>query len=247
MEEEIQTLKLKFNEIKKMGWIESPARTDCGIIGLTFEKLIGLPENQFEIPDFGNIEIKTKSNSRFANINLFNCVPTGPRFHEVERIKDVYGYPDSEFKDYKVLNGDVYANKLNRIGSRFHFQLRVDRNSEKITLCIYDKYGNKLEDDVYWDFDILEEKLSRKLTYLAIVNTDKRRTGGKLFFKYKTIDFYKLRSFDAFLCLIENGSIRIKFKLSIFKDEKRLGKICDRGTSFSIEKDSIDKLFERIS
>ena len=65
MEEEIQTLKLKFNEIKEMGWIESPARTDCGIIGLTFEKLIGLPENQFEIPDFGNIEIKTKSNSRF--------------------------------------------------------------------------------------------------------------------------------------------------------------------------------------
>ena len=120
----------KFNEIKEMGWIES-FRSDYGGIGVTFEKLIGITTNDFEIPDFGSIEIKTKSNSKFDYISLFNCVPTGPHYHEIEIIRDSFGYPDSKLKTFKVFNGEVFCNKITKIGNKFYFKLNISKIEKK--------------------------------------------------------------------------------------------------------------------
>ena len=57
--ENIELLNNKFNSIKNMGWIQSIKKGSSGI-GLTFEHLIGINENEFEIPDFNGIELKTK-------------------------------------------------------------------------------------------------------------------------------------------------------------------------------------------
>ena len=245
MKNDIVFLKTKFNEIKKMGWIKSE-KSGSGAIGIMFENLLGLNENEFEIPDFGSIEIKTKSKSKYTHINLFNCAPTGPHYHEVENIKDSFGYPDSEFKNFKVFNGDVFCNKLTKIGNTFYFKLNVYREKNKITLNVYDKKKNKIEESTYWDFDILEEKLNRKLTYLAFIDADKKFIHNQIYFKYNSINFYRLKNFYTFIYLLEHGVIKIEFKLGIFKDKKRLGKIHDRGTSFSIDKKDIDKLFYHI-
>ena len=183
MEDDIKLLKEKFNKIKEMGWLNSN-RTDYGVIGVTFEKLVGVTTNELEIPDFSSIEIKTKSKSKFDYISLFNCVPTGPNFHEVERIKETFGYPDSKLKIFKVLGGDVFSNKLSKIGNNFYFKLNVHKFQKKITLSVYDMQCNKIEESTYWDFDILEEKLTRKLKYLAIIGTDKIKREGKSYFKY---------------------------------------------------------------
>ena len=243
-EEDIKNLKSKFNKIQKIGWIKFDKK-DCGSIGKTFENLVGINTNELEIPDFGSIEIKTKSKSKYENINLFNCVPTGPYYHEVERIKDLFGYPDSKLKTFKVLNGEIVCNKLEKIGTKFYFKLNVYRCEKKITLSIYDR-EKKIEESTYWDFDILEEKLNRKLTYLAIVSVDKKCINGFTFFKYINISFYKLKGFNTFIDLLENNIIKIRFRIGIFRDVKRLGKIHDRGTSFSIAEKNIDKLFDHI-
>ena len=245
MEEDIELLKSKFNKIQKMGWIESSS-SSIGDIGITFEKLIGVATNEFEIPDFGSIEIKTKSKSKYDCISLFSCAPTGPYYHEVERIKDSFGYPDSTLKAFKVFNGEVFCNKLTKIGKNFHFKLNIYRNKERITLSVYDKKNNMIEESTYWDFDILKEKLNRKLTYLALISSEKRIINGKRFFKYKTLNLYKLKGFDTFISLMENGFVKIVFKLGVFKDERRFGKIHDRGTTFSIKEKDINKLFDYI-
>ena len=245
MKEDIKLLKEKFNKIEKIGWLELNG-TNFGNIGLTFEKLVGVNTNEFEIPDFGSIEIKTKSKSKFDFISLFNCVPTGPYYHEVQRIKDSFGYPDSKLKDYRVFNGDVFCSKLNKVGNTFYFKLNVYRKDKKITLSVYDKHYNKIEENTYWDFDILKEKLIRKLSYLALVNVDRKFNNGKKYFKYSAMSIYKLKNFDTFIDLIESGIIKITFKLGIYRDDKRLGKIHDRGTSFSIQERYIDKLFNYI-
>ena len=132
MNEDMICLKSKFDEVEKMGWLEAPNNGNYGIIGRTFETLIGLPMNELEIPDFGNIEIKTKSNGNFDYIDLFNCVPTGPHFHEVERIKDTFGYPDSVLKEFKVFNGDVFGNKIVKTGSKFYFKINVNRETQNM-------------------------------------------------------------------------------------------------------------------
>lgn len=243
MKEDIEMLKSKFDKIQKKGWIES-AGTGCGAIGITFEKLVGVATNEFEIPDFGSIEIKTKSKSKFNYISLFNCVPTGPYYHEVERIKDSFGYPDLKLRNFKVLNGEVFCNKLSKIGNQFYFKLNVYRTEKKITLSVYDKKKNKIEENTYWDFDVLEEKVNRKLKCLALISTRKKSANGKKIFKYEKLNFYKLKGFDTFIDLIEEGSIKVVFKLGVFRDKKRLGKIHDRGTAFSIEEKNINKLFD---
>ena len=245
MKEDIEILKSKFTEIKKIGWIECD-RLNSGNIGIMFEKLIGVATNEFEIPDFGSIEIKTKGKSQFKYISLLNCVPTGPHYHEIERIKDRFGYPDAKLRRFKVFHGDVFGNKLTRIGNEYSFKLNVYKKNNKITLGIYDTRDNKIEEIVYWDFDILQEKLNRKLSYLALINVDKKIVDGKLLLKYSKISFYKLKGFNTFIDLIENGFIKVTFKIGIYRDEKRLGKIHDRGTAFSIEEKNINKLFDYI-
>lgn len=57
---------------------------------------------------------------------------------------------------------------------------------------------------------------------------------------------YKLRSFETFISLLDDGIIKITLKIGIFRDEKRLGKIHDHGTSFCIQENDLEKLFEII-
>lgn len=106
MHNQILELKEKFYNVKKMGWIKSDTNNTSGI-GNTFERLIGIENNELEIPDFKTIEIKTKTQYSDAYTLLFSCTPTGPHYHEVERLKDLYGYPDSILKNYNVLNTSI--------------------------------------------------------------------------------------------------------------------------------------------
>jgi len=47
--------------------------------------------------------------------------------------------------------------------------LEVDRKKEQIRLNIYDIKKNLIDNSTYWDFDIIKEKLYRKLQVLAII------------------------------------------------------------------------------
>lgn len=108
MMQNITLLVNKFNSIKEKGWIPSVKKGYAGI-GLTFEHLIGVVENKFEMPDFNGIELKTKRNNSKSYTTLFNATPDGPRFHEIERLRATYGYPHSKAKEYKVLNVSTFA------------------------------------------------------------------------------------------------------------------------------------------
>lgn len=240
---DIIELREKFGKIRARGWIEADADSFENA-GIMFEKLIGVQTNALEIPDFGGIEIKTKSKSPFDYVSLFNCSPTGPHYHEIEYIRDSFGYPDSEFKFFKVFYGDVFCSRLSRIGQNRYFRLKIDEQKKKIILSVCDAQFHKIAETTYWDFDILEEKLNRKLPYLALINVEKRHIDGRLFFKYSSLYLYKLKDFDAFIKLMEAGLIKVSFKIGVFKSEKRFGKIYDRGTAFAIKEKYIDKLFD---
>lgn len=122
MQKEIFNLYEQFINIKRRGWIESIRKGNNGV-GLTFEHLLGIPQNELEIPDYNGIEIKTKRMSSRSYIILFSSTPTGPNYHESEIIKNRYGYPHKLLPQYNVLNNSVYANRINKIGCKFYFKL----------------------------------------------------------------------------------------------------------------------------
>ena len=245
MENQIIKLKEEFIKIKKMGWIKSVNRGSNGV-GFTLESLFGISKNELEIPDYNGIELKARRYSSTSYIILFSCKPEGKYYHEVERIKDEYGYPHSIFNEYKVLNNSVYANKKNKIGNNYYFKLDVSRIEERIYLLIYDINNKLLERTVYWDFDVLKEKLYRKLKWLALIKAYSKKSCIEQceYFKYEEMKIYCLKNFSTFIHLLEKGIIRVNFKLNIKTKGDKIGQIHDHGTSFDIKECDLVKLFD---
>ena len=244
MKNQINSLYEQFVKIKERGWIKS-VRNGSNGVGLTFESLLGISQNEFEIPDYNGIELKAKRYKSRSYILLFSCTPTGPRYHEVERIKNEYGYPHKLLKEYKILNNSVYCNVKNKIGIKFYFQLEVNREQRKLYLIVYNLRGDLIEKSVYWDFDILKEKLYRKLKVLALIKAYSKKIEDIEYFKYYKLTIYLLKNFDTFIDLIETGIIRVNFKLNIRTSGNKIGQIHDHGTSFDIMESDILKLYDK--
>lgn len=237
-------LKEKFYKIKNNGWIKSIRKGSTGI-GATFESILGLKENSLEIPDFNGIEIKTKRNYSNSYTVLFNYAPEGKYCHEIEKLKDKYGYPDKILKSYKVLNKSFFCNVKVRV-SNYYFIIKVDKNLKRIILNIIDLYGNLIENNIYWDFEKIAEKLNKKLQFLAFVYADRKFVNNDEYFKYYRMDIYKLKDFETFINLLEKGIIRITFKLGVFRSGDTIGKLHNHGTSFDIIENDLVKLFNKI-
>ena len=82
-----------------------------------------------------------------------------------------------------------------------------------------------------------------KLQTLAIVNTWPKQIDGWNYFRYHKIDFYLLKNFSTFIKLIEDGTIRVTFKVDIHRDEKRYGQTYDHGCGFDIQEKELTKLY----
>jgi hypothetical protein len=244
MEENIIVLKKMFSNIEKMGWVRSH-REGYGGLGRTFENLIGKGEENFEWPDFEGIEIKTKrAMTKYDYVNLFSYRPESNYIDEISRLKDTYGYPDKILKNAKVLNISLFANKNTKLKDKFLFKLKIDRKAEKIFLCVYDVFGNIIEENSYWCFNEMEIKLYRKMSVTAIVEADTKILNNQEYFKYKSIKFYKLRNFSNLIDLFENGSAYITLKIGVNRSGNKINQIHDHGTSFSVKLNNLDQLFE---
>lgn len=242
---EILSLKQEFNEIRKLGYVKSTRKGPTGI-GKTFEDLIGKKEDRLQTPDYNGIEIKTKMGYSKSYIRLFNATPKGKNEFEIKRLCNAYGYPDRIKTEHKILAFSVQADTKTFVAGRFFFKLNLDYEKKKVYLSIWDKNMHLLEQDVYWDFDTIKEKLEIKLRYLAFIKAWPKTVKGEDYYKYYDIQFYKLKEFDSFLRLIEQGIIRVTFKIGVFRDGPRAGEIHDHGTSFEIQEENINRLFTRI-
>ncbi len=246
MKKELLLLKQEFEKIKNLGYIESSRKGFTGI-GKTFEDLIGKEEDTLETPDYHGIEIKTKRGYSKSYVHLFHATPKGKNDFEIKRLCNTYGYPDKIKKEYKVLAFSIQGNKSVFVANRFLFKLSIDYENKKIYLIICDKNMQLVEQDIYWDFDLIQEKLERKLSYLAFIKAWSKTIKGIDYYNYYAIQFYELKSFNVFLFLMEQGVIRITFKIGVFREGPRMDEIHDRGTSFEIEEQNIQKLFNQLN
>ena len=242
IEERMLELKKEFQKISKKGYIKG-IYNNLSSIGRTFETELNLPENEFGVPDYYGIEIKTRRAYSKSYITLFNAVPDGEDLFEIERLKETYGYPSKNDRKYKVIYIEAFGNKLSYAGIKYQYRIEVNKKERKVYLCIYNRYDELVERKIYWSFDYLKERLLVKLKYLAVVNVWTNEIDGWNYFKYYKIDFFKLKSFDKFLDLLEDGTIKLVVKVGIYTDEKRYGKTYDHGCGFAISDNDLCKLY----
>lgn len=245
MKDELKLLKKEFERIKKMGYVESTRNGTTGI-GKTFEDLIGKAEDSIDEPDFHGIEIKTKRGYNKRYISLFCAAPKGLMDYEIKRLTEKYGYPDKVLREYKVFRAIACSGHLELVANRYLFSLKVDYENRKLFVGIFDRNFKLIEMSTYWDFDLLEDKLKRKLSYLALIKAWPNKVNGKDYYKYYDIIFYKLRGFEQFISLIEDGSIAVLFNVGIYRTGEKIGLIEDHGTTFRIKEKDLNRLFERI-
>lgn len=245
MGQDIIDLKKEFERIKRLGWIESKRKGTTGI-GYTFETLLNKPEENFEIPDFGKIEIKTKHRYSKGYITLFNATPDGDGLFAIHRLQKKFGYPDKDLTEQRVFKGSVTCNNFTNIGLYYKFKLIVDKDLKLIRLIVVNKSEQLIDDKTSWSFELIQEKLERKLQYLALIHSDSKIINGKEFFKYTNIEFYKFNNFDKFIEAINNGLIRITFKVGVFKSGPKKGNIHDHGTGFDINEKNLLSLYTKI-
>ena len=63
--------------------------------------------------------------------------------------------------------------------------------------------GNLISDEIYWTFELLEERINLKLKKLALVKCCTKRKDNIEYYWYYQINFYKNIDFLKFLKAIE--------------------------------------------
>ena len=242
MNSDILALKEKLDKIKNLGWIECKNKNKS-VTGKTLENLLEINPDNFEIPDYNTIEIKSKVSKRENYIDLF-CATPDSYVLETKRLYDKYGYLDSN--NYKILNFVLYGEFLKSINNEYSAKLRIDYKNKKVIMEVYNKDNELIDNLSSWSFELLEEKLCRKLNYVCLVEGDKKFSHNVLYVRYDKYKFYKLKKFSNFIRLLKRGQIRISFTLGVYKSGSKCGKMHDHGTQFSIRKENVKLLFDEI-
>lgn len=235
----------EFRKIRNKGWIKSLRKGSTGI-GYTLETLLKIPENSFAIPDFCGIEIKAMRILSKKRIHLFNAEPDGDFLFPHERILEKIGYPSKKNKNYKVFLSAAYGNEYIKLGYSRKIKVSVNRSQKKLEFLAKDKYGNDIDLNVSWSFELLQSKLENKINEMAIIRTDNKYICEEEYFYYRWIEFYKNKGFETFLDLLDNGIIKVCFKIGVYYSGVKEGKIDNHGTDFSIKEKDIEKLFTKI-
>ena len=80
---------------------------------------------------------------------------------------------------------------------------------------------------------------------MVLIKTWEQEVGKVKQYKYYDYYVWRLKDFKEFLKLIEDGTIRVTFKIDIFRKGPKIGEIDDRGVSFEIQELELERLYDK--
>lgn len=103
-----------------------------------------------------------------------------------------------------------------------------------------------LLDNAFIDLLSLEEHIKIKLSKMALIYASKQKNCNNNYFRYYSLCYYKLKSFEKFLELIENNTIKVSIMCRASFSKKDIGTQKNKGINFKIAKKDIEKLFDKV-
>ncbi len=254
VEYDLYLLKKRLMEIKEMGWVLNRRPGNSGGVGNTLEDLLDVAENNLQLPDFGDWELKSQRDYTSSLLTLFHCEPKPRSAKIVPRILlPLYGwrqqgagkiYPITERSFRQTINATSCTDrgfKVNvdydneRVFISFDYQMIDDRHAEWREFIKKGVGTGDIDPNPYWSFSDIDYKLKTKINNLMYVVAETRCVSGLEHFKYNSMEAYIDPTLDRFLNLIEAGYIYIDF-------DARTGH--NHGTKFRIKPSAKDELFE---
>ena len=230
MNDTFELFKEKFIEIKQMGWIPSHRVGNDGGVGNTLEDLLEIAENNYQLPDMGEWEIKSHRSTSNSLLTLFHTEPEPRSARIVPAILlPNYGwkhqeaglkYPISERSFRATIHFTEYSDRGFKVALDYDArQLFIDFNYTKISNR-HNDWKEALEKGVgldnfaihpYWSFGNIQKILNAKIANLLYVSVDRKKEDGVEYFKYKSFEAYMQPTLERFLHLVEDGSIYVDF------------------------------------
>lgn len=223
------TLVTQLSKIKARGWItlaKNRAGRDGGI-GNTIEDLLGIPENNILLADYGELELKTHRANSNSLISLFRYEP-GPRIRGKAFIPYLvanYGWPIERYGPMeRSLRIDIDAAGYAERG----FIALINRNlrrvdlhfdSAKVKFPDYQSWLLDVEKKVglgdlspipFWTFEQLEAKLRDKIKDMVYITVE-TKTGGSEEMRIVNARILQNMTLEKFLKGIEVGQVQIEF------------------------------------
>jgi len=233
--ETLADFKREYLKICSIGWIKTHRSGNTGI-GKTLEDMVGITENNANLPDFGIYELKSARIDNHAMLTLFTKSPeTSKSVTGNNYLLDSFGYFRPKSPNKKTLYSTLCCTKFVAIYSSGKC-LKVGFDNEKIFLVSH----NGLE-DIYWTRETLKKTFESKYASNQIVyaKAKSRGLGAKEEFKYEKAYLLGGFSFESFTTLLEQGRIFIDLRIGQFAN----GNAHDRGTAFRIRECDQDLLF----
>src|SRR3989339_178986 len=191
----------KILAIIKKGWIHTDRSRNDGAVGNTLEDLLNIPENNLEIANTVDWELKAQRINTTSLTTLFHQDPEPRKPNTVisSYLLPNYGWPPKE-------TGQKYS--INEMS----FRATLSDTFSDRGFCVKNKVGlKKITPTPYWNFDDLHKKCVGKIKNTIFVLADSRNNNGQEEFKYEKILLLEDFAFNNFLRGIISGDVYIDF------------------------------------
>jgi hypothetical protein len=223
---DIVELKDKLSEINQRGYIVSLRGGNTGV-GYTLETLLGLEENNFKTPDFGDVELKSQRNGVSTPVTMFTLDRQAWKITQ-KKLIETYGYIDKNGRQ------SLYCTVNSKPNNQGLF-VKVEGDAFRI----YHEDGSFIAE---WIGARLIDVFTKKMPALVIVNADTQtNSDGKEEFWYKESYLLTEPDEDNFLELIKEDIIIVDVRMHL----KVNGSVRNHGTAFRIDERFWNRCFGR--
>lgn len=146
-EHDLNLLRIRLQEIKEMGWVKNQRPGNAGGVGNTLEDLLDVAENNLQLPDFGDWELKSQRAETGSLLTLFHSEPKPRNARIVPQILlSLYGWPHQDAGTLYPTNERSFRQTINAASySARGFKVNIDWNAE----CIFVSFDYQMIDNRY--------------------------------------------------------------------------------------------------
>lgn len=229
MQTELTELVQKLKGVKNKGWIQT-MRTGPTGVGYTLESCLDIEENNFSIPDVGNIELKARRENSSSMITLFTFNKRVWKMNPLDAVQK-YGVQDKDPAKKRLGMYYTMSVEPNDVGLFLHISKEV--------ISVKSIGGDVIAE---WDLNEIVKKFLEKVSNVLLVTARSEIRDEVEYFLY---DSAVLLSGGTNLDLLrqqfQNGHLMLDLRLHEKKTRAR-----NHGTAFRVKLQHLEKLYKDI-